>query len=98
MSSAAETLLEGMRRTKNGWGADDLRTLYLGFGFSCREGRKHRVYIHAEYSDLRATVARQRQLPVGYVQHAVSLIGRLERLKSEKASGAGGHYDCHGAR
>ncbi len=49
MPSAAEKLLARMRQTKEGWGQDDLHTLYLGFGFNFREGAKHRVYIHSRY-------------------------------------------------
>lgn len=84
MSTAAEKLLERMRQTKQGWGPDDLHTLYLGFGFWCREGAKHRVYIHTEYPELRATVSRQRSLPIGYVQHAISLVERLAELRAKK--------------
>ena len=84
MATAAETLLEKMRRTKSGWGSDDLRTLYLGFGFDRREGGKHEVYIHTEFPELRATVARQSELPVGYVQHAISLINRLQTLRGSQ--------------
>jgi len=76
-----------MRRTKHGWGCNDLHTLYLGFGFSHREGGKHRVYIHREYTELRATVARQNQLPAAYVRHAVALIDRLVLLQGEKQQG-----------
>jgi hypothetical protein len=89
-SGTAESLLERMRRTKHGWGCDDLHTLYLGYGFTCREGAKHRVYIHIEHPDLRATVARHSDLPPGYVQHAISLINRLAALKAEnKGKGEG---------
>jgi hypothetical protein len=70
-----------MRKSKKGWGCQDLHTLYMGFGFGCREGRKHRVYIHLEYPELRGTVARHTDLPPGYVQHAISLIDRLALLK-----------------
>jgi len=89
VATAAEKLLESMRRTKSGWGQDDLHTLYLGFGFWCREGRKHRVYIHSEFPELRATVARQDELPIGYVQMAIRLTDRLEELR-RKAKEEGG--------
>jgi hypothetical protein len=81
--TAAEKLLDRMRQTKQGWGPDDLHTLYRGFGFWCREGPKHRVYIHAEHPELRATVARHNPLPLGYVQRAIALIERLKLLQAE---------------
>jgi hypothetical protein len=87
MPSAAESLLERMRKSKHGWGCDDLHTLYLGFGFGCREGGKHRVYIHVEYPELRATVARHSDLPAAYVRHAINLIERLAALKVGKREG-----------
>lgn len=81
MPNAGEKLLEAMRQTKHGWGADDLHALYVAFGFWYREGPKHRVYIHKEFPELRATVARHGSLPVGYAQTAVKLIDRLRELK-----------------
>ena len=86
MASAAEKLLDRMRQSKNGWGPDDLHTLYIGFGFWYREGEKHRVYIHKEFSELRATVARHTPLPIGYVQTAIKLVDQAE----ERAKEAGG--------
>lgn len=73
-----------MRRTKHGWGCDDLHSLYIGYGFGCREGEKHRVYIHREYPELRATVARHSDLPAGYVQYAISLIDRLSEASGKE--------------
>jgi len=83
VSDAANEILQTMRRTKYGWGMQDLHSLYLGFGFSCREGAKHRVYIHGEFPQLRATVARQNSLPPGYAQRAVKLVDELDRLMKE---------------
>jgi len=59
---AVDDLLERMRRSKGGWSADDLEKLYIGLGFESREGAKHRVYIHARFPELRATVTRSRSL------------------------------------
>jgi len=81
--SQADKLLERMRSSKAGWGADDLHALYVGFGFEFRHGGKHTIYIHHEFPELRATVARHRSLAVGYIQHAISLIDRLKKLKEE---------------
>jgi len=84
VSTAAQKLLERMRQSKHGWGHDDLHTLYRGFGFWYREGPKHRIYIHTEYPELRATVARHDPLPLGYVRRAIELIDRLKELQAEE--------------
>ncbi len=81
--SKADKLLEKMRNSKAGWSADDLHTLYVGFGFDFREGGKHIIYIHPDFPELRATVARHRTIAVGYIQHAISLIDKLKKLKEE---------------
>jgi hypothetical protein len=79
--SKSDKLLERMRNSKYGWGADDLHALYVGFGFDHRQGGNHIIYIHPEFPELRATVARHGTLAVGYIQHAISLIDRLKELK-----------------
>lgn len=78
-----EDLLARMVRTKAGWGPADLERLYTSFGFDMREGAKHTVYSHAaDPFNLRATVARHRELPTGYAQTAVSLIRQLKQLEA----------------
>lgn len=57
-------LLERMRRSKAGWTHNDLHCLYVGFGFEFRDGRRHRLYVHPLYADLRATVSRSSHLQV----------------------------------
>lgn len=79
--SKAEKILEKMRNSKAGWTFNDLHTLYMGFGFECREGGKHVIYFHPDYPELRATVARHGSLPVGYIQHAIKLIDNLKTKK-----------------
>jgi predicted RNA binding protein YcfA (HicA-like mRNA interferase family) len=81
--SQADKLLEKMKNSKAGWSADDLHTLYVGFGFEFREGGKHVIYIHPKYTELRATVARHGSLAIGYIQHAISLIEKLKDLEKE---------------
>ena len=81
--SKAEKLLARMRKSKSGWGAKDLDSLYSGFGFDFREGKGHRLYRHPDYSQLTATVARHNDLPVGYVDTAVKLIDQLKELESQ---------------
>lgn len=75
--AAPYDLLDRMRRSKTGWRFDDLERLYVGFGFHYVEGGKHRLYIHPQHQELRATVTRANALPIGYVVSAVRLIGIL---------------------
>ena len=77
MATAAEKLLTRMRQSKHGWGQDHLEALYKGFGFSWRDKGKHRVYTHPKYPELIATVARHDKLPIGYIQHAISLVDKI---------------------
>ncbi len=89
MAEGDHDLLERMRRTRGGWGEDDLDKLYRSFGFReiTRPRAPHRVYVHPDYPDLRATVARKKSLPKGYATLAVRLIDKL--LERQKAKGGG---------
>ncbi len=79
----AEKLLQRMKQSKAGWGQDDLDRLYRGFGFQVKEGHSHRIYFHSKHLGLRATVARHRKLPIGYIQTAIRLIDELSKLEGE---------------
>ena len=70
-----------MRSTPFGWGQDDLRHLYLAFGFEVREGGRHLVIRHPGHLDLVATVARHDELPPAYARTAVRLIEELIRRR-----------------
>ena len=87
-------LLEQMRRTRSGWGQDDVDRLYRSFGFQeiTRPRAPHRVYVHPEFPDLRATVGRHSSLAKGYATTAVRLIDTLvarqaERVRREEQGG-----------
>jgi hypothetical protein len=82
----AEQLLERMRKNRFGWGADDLRTVYLGFGFEEEQGSKHTLYIHPDFPELRATVGRHRQLAPGYPTTALRLVSKLRELQGEEST------------
>lgn len=75
-----EKLLASMRRSKTGWGWNDLDRLYTSFGFTKREGGKHTVYKFPPSPTLRAVVARHRSLPVGYVSTALRLIDKAKAI------------------
>lgn len=85
--TSAEKLYRRMRRTKAGWKPSDLDRLYRGFGFEVVQGAKHTLYIHPEFSNLRATVTRSRSLPVGYVEHALRLIAELKEKRRSASRG-----------
>lgn len=75
-----EKLLASMRRSKAGWGWNDLDRLYTSFGFTKREGGKHTVYILPQCPTLRSVVARHRSLPIGYVSTALRLIDKAKEI------------------
>lgn len=80
-------LLEQMRKSKSNWKKEDIEKLYREFGFVIRHGSSHDVVSHPEFPKLRATLARHRALPKGYVQFAVKLIDQLLELKKEGNNG-----------
>lgn len=77
----APKLLERMRRSLDGWGQDDLRTLYKGFGFEIDHGGSHDIAIHPEYPDLRGNIPRHNHLAKGFINHAIKIIDDLKKRK-----------------
>ena len=75
-------LRKRMSASTSGWGWRDLDRIYISYGFKKREGSKHTVYSHPVHPHLRATVARHRSLPKGYVTTALRLVSELERLEN----------------
>ena len=67
----------------------ELKQLYLSYGFRRREGKKHVVYTHKRHKKLRAVVARQGSLNIGYVRTALRLLEELESLETEQAGNVG---------
>ncbi len=84
MPGDANKLLARMRASKAGWSQADLESLYLGFGFRYREGKRHRLYFHPKHPELFATVARQSPLAKGYIIHAIRLIERLMQMEDAR--------------
>jgi len=80
----AEKLLGYMRQSTAKWTRRDLDTLYLGYGFKIRGGRKHDVASHPEFPQLRATLPKHSSLAKGYISYAVKLIDELEKMKNTK--------------
>jgi hypothetical protein len=84
-SAKARKLLERMKETKSGWGEKDIETVYVGYGFTYRDGSKHRIYSHPLFKQLRTTVSRQTSLPPGYAVDAVKLITEAMELGAPTA-------------
>ena len=86
MADGERELLERMGRNRSGWGENDFDRLYRSFGFReiTRPRAPHRVYVHPEFPDLRATVGRHRSLAKGYATTAVRLIDTLLVRQAER--------------
>lgn len=79
---AAQQLLEDMRNSPSGWGQKDFERLLTGFGFKIK-GKKHAIYIHQEFPDLRISVPRHNSLKEWVAQDAVKVIDQLIKRKAE---------------
>lgn len=79
-----------MRLPRFGWGQDDFRRLYRGYGFDVTEGARHIVVRHPEFPDLNTTVARHNDLDPAYARTAVRLIDELLRRRGGTAEGEQG--------
>jgi hypothetical protein len=83
-SRKAEQIYERMKQTKSGWNPHDFHTLYLGYGFKMKAGKKHDVFIHPDFPQLRDTIPRHGELGKGYAKDAVANIETLIRLSGKK--------------
>jgi hypothetical protein len=80
---AAQKLLEKMRSTSAGWGQKDFETLLTGFGFD-RKGKKHDIYVHKTFPDLRISIPRHNSVKQCYARDAVKMLDELTRRLSQK--------------
>jgi hypothetical protein len=87
MPTAAENLLEAMRRSKSNWKRRDLEALYEGFGFEIRHGANHDIFVHRVYKHLRATLPRHNDVLKTYVSMAVKLVDRVLELDQSHLGG-----------
>ena len=84
MPRRATKLLEDMRRSTANWKRYDLDTLYYGFGFEIRVGKKHDIAKHPEYPQLRATLPNKHPyLANEFIRTAVKLIDQLQQLSKK---------------
>lgn len=87
MHDKHSSLLEAMRRSQSNWTRHDLETLYLGFGFRIRRGKKHDIAIHTQHPEFRGTLPNHKSFAKGYIVSAVRLIDRLQELERKKEGG-----------
>ena len=86
MPSQASKLLENMRQSTANWKRRDLDSLYIGFGFKIRIGKKHDIAKHPEYPILRATLPNKHPyLANEFIRTAVKLIDQLQQLQGENS-------------
>lgn len=76
MARSADKLLEEMRRTKTGWNQKHFEILFLGFGFE-KTGKKHDIYIHTKFPNIRGSVPRHNKLKEWVASEAVKAIDAL---------------------
>lgn len=87
MGNSAQKLLENMRNSPSGWGQKDFERLLTGFGFKCK-GKKHAIYIHPIFPDIRISVPRHNSLREWVARDAVRAVDDLtNRLKEKEANG-----------
>lgn len=80
-----ENLLQRARASKGGWRQRELEQLYLAFGFSTKDGKKHIKFWHPSYPHLFTTVTKSSgELPNGYITTAVRLIDALVILEAQE--------------
>ena len=82
MARSADKLLEDMRGTKTGWSQKHFETLFLGFGFE-KTGKKHDIYIHPKFPEIRGSVPRHKKLKEWVASAAVKAIDTLKDRQSK---------------
>jgi len=80
----AVTLLAAMRRSQDNWTRHELETLYLGFDFEIRIGRRHDMAKHKKHRHLRGTLPNHKSFAKEYVRTAIRLINELQRLEKQE--------------
>ncbi|MFQ5798868.1 MAG: type II toxin-antitoxin system HicA family toxin [Bacteroidota bacterium] len=84
MTSRAEKLLNGMRRSRSGWGQKDFERLLEGYDFEKKGHGKHQKYYHPEFPDLWISIPRHHKLKEWVAEDAVKLIDELIQRKKSK--------------
>ncbi len=87
-SAKAVKLRARMAATKTGWGQNDFRALYEGYGFIERQGSDHRFYSHPVFPQLHDSVGRHNELATGYAHEALKILAEYDRLTAPQAPGA----------
>lgn len=85
--SSAQKLFERMQNTQFGWGQDDFEKLFLGYGFKCREGKKHTIYWHPVHTQFKMSVPRHDSLKPWVARESIALIEELIKISEEETDG-----------
>lgn len=79
-----QKLLDKMRASRFGWGADDIHRLLSSYDFQWREGGKHRVYWHPKLKEKPVMVGRHKPLGPGYVRDAIAAAQDLLEIEKRE--------------
>lgn len=83
-STHALKLLERLRRSKANAKPEDIKALYLAFGFVIQAKKRHDAATHPDYPELFASIPRHRKLAIYIADQAVELVERVIVLQQEK--------------
>lgn len=83
-SAHALKLLERLRRSKANAKPEDIKALYLAFGFVIEAKKRHDVVTHPDYPDLFGSIPRHRKLAVYVAEQAVELAEKVLTLQQAK--------------
>lgn len=83
-SAKALKLLERLRRSKAGVKPEDVKKLYLAFGFIVEPKTRHDCATHPDFPELFGYIPRHKKLAVYVADQAIELVEKvidLEQLK-----------------
>lgn len=76
-SARALKLLERLRLSKSGAKPEDVKALYLAFGFVVESRKRHDCATHPNYPELYGYIPRHRKLATYVAEQAVELAERV---------------------
>lgn len=80
-STRALRLLERLRRSKANVKPEDIRALYLAFGFVIESKKRHDVVTHPKYPTLFGAIPRHRKLAMYIAEQAIELAEKVLTLE-----------------
>ena len=88
-SAKALRLLDRLRRSKAGAKPEDIKAIYLAFGFIIESRTRHDCVTHPNYPALFGTIPRHRKMANYIAKQAIELAETVIRLEQEKEN----HHD-----